>query len=562
MCLVARLAETRQHLTAREIKAAISAAAGPSRELPSLAQAQLAADALSPPPPAAVIVSPTVLETSESDVRNGRTVSFTVQLQSQPFSDVTINVHSVQPFETRIVSPAPATPATLTFTNSNWRRPQTVVIQGVNDSRADGPQMFTIQTSAPMSADPRYNAIPVADVTGVNLDNEPTISIGDVTAAEGNGSGQRIFSFPISIEGNLEGDMLIEYRVANFPIGPAPNDARATPFVDFQPRQSAFLSVPQTARSASIDVVVLSDNQFEPNEVFFVHLFIPISEGAFVGAHIRDNQGIGTILNDDTQPPPAGPGQIVVTVVGNGFVTDSLGRIDTRVGDNVGTYGPSEFPFLNANGFFIEWIGTDCFTNSCPIVPNEFADGLDVTAVFASSLMAGAVASEAASEECGCGSQAQEELDRIASAAIARWAAAGLEQSELERLAGLEIRFEDLAGELLARSALGVIAVDRNAAGHGWFFDPTPLADEEFASDKRGLHAVKVAAEGRIDLLTSLAHEMGHALGLDHGDAENTSEDLMSDMLEPGTRNLPLPRHVDLLFAQGEPLNACGCRSF
>lgn len=76
--------------------------------------------------------------------------------------------------------------------------------------------------------------------------------------------------------------------------------------------------------------------------------------------------------------------------------------------------------------------------------------------------------------------------------------------------------------------------MDRDAAGFGWFVDPTPGDDVEFAVQ---LDAYSLAADQdspaalRADLLTTVMHEFGHVLGYDHAD-----EGLMDDLLPLGTR--------------------------
>jgi hypothetical protein len=113
------------------------------------------------------------------------------------------------------------------------------------------------------------------------------------------------------------------------------------------------------------------------------------------------------------------------------------------------------------------------------------------------------------------------ELQRMGQAAIARWTAAGADRTQF---AGVRFALADLPDGMLGRQTGNLIEIDRNAAGHGWFIDPTPRTDGEFTGATR---------PAGIDLLSVLTHELGHVLGRGHDDAG------MSATLAPGTRLAP-----------------------
>jgi hypothetical protein len=84
-------------------------------------------------------------------------------------------------------------------------------------------------------------------------------------------------------------------------------------------------------------------------------------------------------------------------------------------------------------------------------------------------------------------------------------------------------------GELtLGKAGHGVIWLDDNAAGWGWFVDRTPRSDLEFT--QRG----NQGEQNRMDLLTVVTHEVGHLLGYEH-----TSVGVMQDTLDAGIRRTP-----------------------
>ncbi len=84
--------------------------------------------------------------------------------------------------------------------------------------------------------------------------------------------------------------------------------------------------------------------------------------------------------------------------------------------------------------------------------------------------------------------------------------------------------------------------IDVNAGGFGWFVDPTPGDDVEFASTGASDSLIATGASpasGRVDLLTVVMHELGHVLGLEDLAPNDPIDDLMAETLLPGVRRLP-----------------------
>jgi hypothetical protein len=127
-----------------------------------------------------------------------------------------------------------------------------------------------------------------------------------------------------------------------------------------------------------------------------------------------------------------------------------------------------------------------------------------------------------------------EALRPIVAEAEARWVSAGVSPQQLAALGNLTFRIDDLPGNDLGMESEGVVTLDRTADGYGWFVDPTPANDSEFAAN-----AVNSPARGHVDLLSVVAHEMGHALGyFEDSDAANS---VMSADLPLGVRRVPEP---------------------
>ena len=129
-------------------------------------------------------------------------------------------------------------------------------------------------------------------------------------------------------------------------------------------------------------------------------------------------------------------------------------------------------------------------------------------------------------------------LAPIVAEAVERWANAGITAEQAAQLDGVTVTIADLDDGVLAGTSGLNIAIDHDAAGWGWFVDQTPDDDFEFGAL---LSPTEFAASGgeaaaHIDLLTTVMHELGHALGLDHS---HEPGDVMDDAIDVGIRRLP-----------------------
>ena len=107
----------------------------------------------------------TVSALSGNTTEMGGTATFTVVLDSQPTSDVSIAVSSSDTSEATI------SPSSLTFDSSNYSTLQTVTVTGVDDFYDDDNVSYTI-TVDPSSSIASYNTMTSSTVTGSNIDND------------------------------------------------------------------------------------------------------------------------------------------------------------------------------------------------------------------------------------------------------------------------------------------------------------------------------------------------------------------------------------------------------
>ena len=134
-------------------------------------------------------VSKTEVSTSEPSGAD----TFKVKLATQP----TMN-RSVTVAVSGGGDEASASPANLTFNNSNWNTEQTVTVTGQNDNLMDGPQAYTITLTA-TSADPGYSGLS-ATVSGTNADDDAGLVVSETEVSTSEPSGADTFTVKLTTQ--------------------------------------------------------------------------------------------------------------------------------------------------------------------------------------------------------------------------------------------------------------------------------------------------------------------------------------------------------------------------
>ncbi|PYS46814.1 MAG: hypothetical protein DMF68_17885, partial [Acidobacteria bacterium] len=172
-----------------------------------------------------------------------------------------------------------ATSGTLTFNPGDTQKTVTVQVNG--DTLNEPDETFFVTLTNPVNS-----TITRAQATGTikNDDGPPSLSINDVTQLEGN-SGTTNFNFIVTLSVASGQTVTVNYATADGTATVADNDYQAA---------SGTLTFNPGETQKTITVKVNGDTKAEPDENFFVNLSNPVN------APISDNQGLGTILSDDT----------------------------------------------------------------------------------------------------------------------------------------------------------------------------------------------------------------------------------------------------------------------
>jgi hypothetical protein len=157
---------------------------------------------------------------------------------------------------------------------------KTFTVAVLGDRSAELTENFVVNLSA------ATNGL-IVDSQGVGtiLDDEPRISISDVTKAEGKKGQTTLFNFTVTLSAAYDQAVTVSFRTV---------DGTATTSDSDYVAQTGTLTFAPGETTKTITIEVKGDSKKEADETFFLDLFGNSSNSLFT-----KNRGVGTILNDD-----------------------------------------------------------------------------------------------------------------------------------------------------------------------------------------------------------------------------------------------------------------------
>jgi hypothetical protein len=225
-------------------------------------------------------VPPTV-SVSDAAVTEGNAgavnATFTVTLSKAAAGDVTVHYATA---DDSAVAGSDYTAASGTVVIPAGQTGATVTIAVRGDRLPEPDETFAVNLSAATNAT-------IGDAQGIGTirDNEPRISISDVTRAEGKKNKTTLFTFTVTLSVAYDQPVTMSFSTVNGTATTADNDYVA---------QSGTLTFAPGEATKTITIVVQGDNKRESNEEFYVDL-----SGTSSNSVLDKKRGIGKILNDD-----------------------------------------------------------------------------------------------------------------------------------------------------------------------------------------------------------------------------------------------------------------------
>jgi hypothetical protein len=221
-----------------------------------------------------------LLSINDVAVTEGGTAQFTLSLTNPNACGVTVNYQIVDGTATVANNDYVVASGTL---NIGAGTSLPLNVQTVSDTKFEPNETYFVNLSNAVNA---TISDPQGQGTINNDDVVPTIFINDVKVGEGSvGTTNAVFT--VNLSNTTDQTVTMNYQTADGSATVANNDYMPT---------SGTLTIPPKMQFAQFTVVVNGDTKFESSENYFVNLSSPVN------AVFGDNQGVGTISNDDGQP--------------------------------------------------------------------------------------------------------------------------------------------------------------------------------------------------------------------------------------------------------------------
>jgi urease beta subunit len=248
---------------------------------------------------------------------------------------------------------------TVSFSGAGSDKTKTATVLINGDTAAETNETFTVNISNPQPAAGIVIDTPTATETISDDDSSASFAIADVTAAEGN-AGSSTFSFAVTKAGSTAFTTSVNFATTDGTATVADGDYAST---------SGTLSFLPGDTTKNVDVTVNGDTKHETGETFTVDL-----SGA-VNASIADNQGVGTITNDDQVPDISVDDQVTAEGNSPGTTTMTFNVSLSNPSDQTVTveYATNDGTATTADGDYATASGTVTFN------PGETAKSVDVT---------------------------------------------------------------------------------------------------------------------------------------------------------------------------------------
>jgi ELWxxDGT repeat protein len=207
-----------------------------------------------------------------------RAITFTVTLSAAYDQPVSVAYATGNGTATAASDYQAVNSGTLTFSPGQTTKTITILVYG--DRVPEPNETFFVNLSPPASA-----VVTDGQGMGTIVDDEPRISISDVSKAEGKKGKTTLFVFTVTLSTAYDQPVTMSFRTVN---GTATTNNK-----DYVAKSGTLTFSPgETTKTITIEVT--GDNRREPTEYFYLDLFGNSSNSLFA-----KSRGIGWILNDD-----------------------------------------------------------------------------------------------------------------------------------------------------------------------------------------------------------------------------------------------------------------------